>query len=101
MTKEADLRCERELSKEGVIGVLAVHDALVFEVPGTCSINWDESECKDGVWTKLKFVVNDEAKQIAARIIQIMEDVETEMFEAVGSPIKGKAEAGISPYWNH
>jgi hypothetical protein len=101
MTKQADIECRQEFRGNGVICLLAVHDALVFEVPGSYEINWDESKCVDGVWTKLKFKVNDEAKQIADRIIQIMEDVETEMFKALGSPIKGKAEAGISPYWNH
>lgn len=78
-----------------------MHDALVFEAPGTAVVNWDESKCVDGVWTKLKFVVNDETQQIADRIIQIMQDVETQMLEDLGSPIKGRAEAGISPYWNH
>lgn len=102
-TKQADIECreDKDLRSNGVICLLAVHDALVFEVPGSYEIDWDESECVDSVWTKLKFKVNDEAKEIAARIIQIMEDVETEMFEDLNSPIKGKAEAGISPYWNH
>ncbi len=101
MTKQADIECRNEFRGTDVKCLLAVHDALVFEVPGSYSINWDESKCVDNVWTKLKFVVNDEAKQIADRIVQIMEDVETKMFEDLGSPIKGKAEAGISPYWNH
>lgn len=101
ITKEADIRCSKEFAGTDVICLLAVHDALVFEVPGTAEINWQESKCVDGVWTKLEFIVNEEAKQIADRIIQIMEEVETEMFLDLNSHIKGKAEAGISPYWSH
>jgi hypothetical protein len=101
MTKEADLRCEREFKGTDVKGLLAVHDALVFLAPGRCEIDWEKSENKNGVWTKLKFKVDAEAKEIADRIVKIMEDVETEMFQDVGSPILGKAEAGISLYWNH
>lgn len=100
-TKQADIECRNEFRGTDVKCLLAVHDALVFEVPGSYTINWDESKRVDSVWTKLKFKVNAEAQQIADRIIQIMEDVETKMFEDLGSPIKGKAEAGISPYWNH
>lgn len=101
MTKEADLRCYYEFKGTDIKCLLAVHDALVFIAPGRCAINWEKSINKDGVWTKLKFDVDEEAKETATRIVEIMEQVETEMFIDVGSPILGKAEAGISLYWNH
>ena len=101
MTKEADLLCEREFRGTDVVCLLAVHDALVFEIPGYAELDEEKSKVKDGVHTKLAFKANKEAEEIAARIVQIMEDVETQMFRDVGSPVPGKAEAGISLYWSH
>lgn len=101
LTKEADIRCSKELNKEGVQCLLAVHDALLFEVPGSTEVDWENSKCVDGVYTKLKYKVDKGAKQIADCIVKIMEDVETEFFKDLGSPIKGAAEAGVFPYWSH
>ena len=101
ITKQADIELRRLFKGTDIHCLLAVHDALVFEAPGSAVINWDESKCVDGVWTKLKFNVSDEAKEIAAQIVKVMQDVETEMFSRLGSPIQGAAEAGISLYWNH
>lgn len=100
-TKQADLECEREFRGTDVVCLLAVHDALVFEIPGYAELDEEKSKVKDGVYTKLAFKANKEAEEIAARIVQIMEDVETQMFRDVGSPVPGKAEAGISLYWSH
>jgi len=101
ITKEADIQLGSLFKGTDIYCLLAVHDALVFEAPGSAVINWDESKCVDGVWTELEFIVNDEAEEIAAQIIKVMQDVETEMFSRLGSPIQGAAEAGISLYWNH
>lgn len=101
MTKEADIRLREAFRGTGIKGLLAVHDALLFKIPGTYEILWDESEQKNGVWTKLKYKINKEAEEIGNKIIAIMEEVETEMFSYLGSPIKGKADIGIKPFWSH
>lgn len=101
MTKEADLQCYYEFRNTDVNCILAVHDALVFEVPGTATVNWEKSKKEDDVWTHLEFDVSQDAKDVAERIVKIMEDVQTQFYKDMGSNIKGKAEAGLGMFWGH
>lgn len=101
ITKEADIRCYEEFKGTDVKGIICIHDALVFEIPGTVEFDLEKSKQKNGVWTDLRYKASLEAQEVANRIVKIMEDVETEFFRELGSSIVGKAEYALCPFWNH
>ena len=101
MTKQAEIECLEEFRGTDVNCLLAVHDALVFEVPGKATINWEKSVQKKGIWTDLKFNITPEATEVAQKIVEIMVRVETAMFQDLNSPIQGMAEYGLGMYWSH
>jgi hypothetical protein len=81
--------------------VAQVHDELVIYCPGTSKIDWGNCKVKDGVFTSLAFINDQQALDNSLKIKKIMEDVQTEMFEALGSAIKGAASYSIAPVWAH
>jgi hypothetical protein len=70
-------------------------------IPGNCWLDEENSEIKDNVVVDAKYLINKEVQEIAQAATQIMVDTETEFFEEVGSPIKGKADWSVAPYWKH
>lgn len=78
-----------------------VHDELLLYCSGKAWINWDKSEIKDGLYTKLKFDWDEQATNFALKIKEIMERVQTEIFTALGSEITGSSSYAIAPVWAH
>lgn len=78
-----------------------VHDELIIHAPGKAEVDWDETVAKNGVITELKFKHNPEAEEVTRKVLKIMEDVQTEMFQSLGSPVKGACSYTIAPVWAH
>jgi hypothetical protein len=78
-----------------------VHDELIVQAPGRSWIDWDKCKIKDGVVTEIKFSYDEEALHWAQLCQRIMESTQTEMFQRMGSEIKGCAEFAIAPVWAH
>lgn len=86
-----------------------VHDEINLYIPGDCWIDTSVTPINNkgvivdssGKPCSPKFKWSDETDQLAQLIKNVMEDVETEFFQRVGSPIKGLAEYSIGKYWVH
>jgi hypothetical protein len=75
---------------------------ILIYAPGKSTIDWDKSKkSADGLYTELVFEHDVLALEIAESIKQIMEQVQTEQFEALGSEIKGACSYSIAPVWAH
>ena len=86
-----------------------VHDEINFCMPGKCWIDTSVTPINNkgvivdssGKPCSPKFKWADETDQKAKLLLSIMEDVETEFFQRVNSPIKGLVDYNIGPYWVH
>jgi hypothetical protein len=77
------------------------HDEILLYYPGKSTINWEKSEVKNGLYTSLKFEEDEQAKETKIKVLEIMEKVQTDMFRALGSEIKGACSGSIAPIWAH
>ena len=82
-------------------GKLQQPQELLIYSSGKAWVDWDNCEMKNGVYTKLKFGYCDQALEVALKVQQIMEGVQTEIFTALGSEIKGSSSYAIAPAWAH
>lgn len=83
-----------------IVGV--IHDEILLETPGSVVINTKKSKKdSEGYYTKVVWDCSEEAKQVFSKAAEIMCAVETEMYETMGSPVKGRAGIDKAPYWAH
>ena len=100
-TKESMIRLSLRFKNTPVKIIGQVHDEILLEAPGRSWVDWEQSKLKNGVFTELKFGYDEEAESWALIAKEIMENVQTEMFLALGSDIKGSASYSIGPVWAH
>lgn len=82
-----------------IIGV--IHDEVLIETDGDLEINEEKSKRENGVYTKIVWKYSPNVQKVMDEAAQIMCDVETELYEKVGSDIKGRAGKDWGPYWAH
>lgn len=91
----------RKQKKPCGIGKAATLTEINFEAPGQCWLDLERSKFENNLLTSPAFAYDEQALATAELIKQIMVDTETEFFAAAGSPIIGRAEYAIAPYWKH
>lgn len=103
-TKKSMLLIQEAIDKGELKDVEIVgqcHDEILIYAPGTSEVDWDKTEIKDGVITELTFKNDKQSEAVTEKILKIMEDVQTNMFRALGSEIKGACSHSIAPVWAH
>lgn len=103
-TKKSMLLIQEAIDKGELKDVEIVgqcHDEILIYAPGTSEVDWDKTEIKDGVITELVFKNDKQSEAVTEKILKIMEDVQTNMFRALGSEIKGACSHSIAPVWAH
>jgi len=86
-----------------------VHDEINFRMPGECWIDTSVTPINhkgiivdsSGKPCSPKFKWSESTDCKAKRLKSIMEDVETEFFQRLNSPIKGLVDYNVGPYWVH
>jgi hypothetical protein len=91
----------RKQKKPYGIGKAATLTEINFEAPGRCWLDLERSKFEGNLLVSPVFAYDEQALATAELIKQIMVDTETEFFAAAGSPIIGRAEYAIAPYWKH
>lgn len=106
-TKESMLRIQAFIDKNHLADQIQiigqVHDEIIVYCQNvTTKIAWDAMKVnEDGYYTSLAFEASPEAHALAETFKSIMEGVQTEQFEALGSQIKGACSYDIAPLWAH
>jgi hypothetical protein len=72
-----------------------------LSIPGKCELDMEKSTIKEGVVIEAIYKYEDSVQQMAERMSQIMIDTETEFFAAAGSPLIGRVDWSVAPYWKH
>jgi hypothetical protein len=103
-TKKSMILIQEAIDNGELAGVEIIgqcHDEILFYVPGVSQVDWNNTKMKDGVITELVFTHDKQASEVTKKILKIMEGVQTEMFRALGSEIKGACSETIAPVWAH
>ena len=74
---------------------------LNASIPGSCELDLDKSTIENDVVKEAVYKYDESVQQIADRMSQIMIDAETEFFAAAGSPLIGRVDWSVAPYWKH
>lgn len=82
-----------------------IHDEVLLEVPGSCSLSLKETKEGSSIYDPC-YIPDKEAKSWAEYARLELENTQTELFDMVVQDInvgrfKGKAEADISVFWSH
>jgi DNA polymerase-1 len=109
MMKEAMLQVRKAIRGTDVKILNSVHDELNVKAPGKCWVDEEkttiDSEGRvvdhNGKPCMPTFTYNKEAEEVAELVMNIMVNVETQFFQAAGSPLTGRAEYKIGPIWLH
>jgi hypothetical protein len=100
ITKECLIRLYEILSPD--IKILnTVHDEINLEAPGKSWLSLEKSKFEGDLLVGPVFEYDQQALDTAEQVKAIMVNTETEFFAAAGSPILGRAEYAIAPYWKH
>lgn len=99
--KSAWVRIADEVIGTKVEFLPPVHDEANFLVPGEYYLDIDKSEWKGDLLVKPYYTFSEEAVYWKQTISKIMEDVQTECFQSMNSPVTGAVDANLAPYWKH
>jgi DNA polymerase I-like protein with 3'-5' exonuclease and polymerase domains len=85
-----------KFTRQNNIKLLAmVHDEIVFEVPGVCTLDREKSKYKKGVCVEPVWIPEEKTVLLSNQIQEIMQDAEKEVF---GEAMEGRCSVAIAPY---
>lgn len=102
ITKMAVNRIRKAIKGTRTVIVGVIHDEVLIETPGYIEPITESIKRKDnGLITSIKWKTSKEVETVINQIKQIMCDVETELYQAYGSDVVGRAGSDPAPYWAH